>query len=75
MIVNGKDIMERAIDTYGKEKQLLKAVEEMSELQKELCKAVVRGCPAYALTSINEEIADVEIMLEQACRWKKLGRR
>lgn len=72
MAVNGKaivdraiNVMERAIDAYGKEMQLVKAVEEMSELQKELCKAVVRGVPAYALPGINEEMADVEIMLEQ----------
>lgn len=55
------DIYKKAIETYGKEVQIIVAIEEMSELQKELCK--------YFRVNINthiaEEIADVEIMMEQ----------
>lgn len=51
---------------YGKESQSIVAIEELSELQKELCK-MLRGIgnPEH----LAEEIADVEIML---CQIKEL---
>lgn len=51
-----------ALDRWGKEAQIRMVFEEMSELQKELCKRM-RG--ADNLEAIAEEIADVRIMLEQ----------
>lgn len=56
-------IYRRAIEKYGEDAQLWMVIEEMSELAKEICK-YQRGkrCPA----DIADEIADVEIMLEQA---------
>lgn len=56
------NIYERALAHYGAETQTLMMFEEMSELQKELCKHA-RG--ADNVDAIAEEIADVEIMLEQ----------
>lgn len=55
-------ILELAIKKYGPEMQKTVAVEEMSELIKEICKDK-RGNDNYL--PISEEIADVEIMLEQ----------
>lgn len=55
-------VLRKAIETYGAEHQQLIAIEEMSELQKELCKQY-RGFENRE--HIIEEIADVEIMLEQ----------
>lgn len=66
--IHGCDLMREAaerikrMDTYGSMSQIVMVFEEMSELQKELCK-YLRG--KYALENISEEIADVEIMLEQ----------
>lgn len=57
-----KRTLERAIAHYGEHMQMVVAMEEMSELQKELAKAI-RGKPNRK--AIAEEIADVEIMLEQ----------
>lgn len=57
-----KDIFRSAIDTYGEVMQINVAFEEMSELQKELCKHL-RGSGSQE--NIAEEIADVEIMMEQ----------
>ena len=57
-----KDIFRSAIDTYGAVMQITVAFEEMSELQKELCK-YLRGSGSQE--NIAEEIADVEIMMEQ----------
>lgn len=51
-----------ALDTWGPDAQTLMVMEEMSELQKELCKHA-RG--KDNLEAIVEEIADVQIMLEQ----------
>ena len=51
-----------ALSTFGPEVQTLMVMEEMAELQKELCKHA-RG--AQNVSRIAEEIADVRIMLEQ----------
>ena len=54
--------LEKAIATYGKDMQLTVAVEELSELIKEICKSK-RG--AENREAIIEEMADCYIMLEQ----------
>lgn len=51
-----------AVDTWGQDAQAKMLLEEMAELQKEICKAW-RGKQNTA--EIAEEVADVEIMLEQ----------
>lgn len=61
-----KEILERAIDTYGMQAQVDMCLEEMSELAKALLK-MRRGGGDFAekLASIQEEIADVQIMIDQ----------
>lgn len=78
-----KEVLEAALSAYGSEIQRAVAIEELSELQKELCKSL-RG--QTDRQHIAEEIADVQIMLEQmmilyelhydvvAWRWKKVDR-
>lgn len=56
------DTYTEAVRAYGKQSQLMIAIEEMSELAKELSKNFRGADNAKALA---EEIADVEIMLEQ----------
>lgn len=56
------EVLRRALGTYGSVLQIVVTMEEMSELQKELCKNL-RG--RGSIEHIAEEIADVEIMLEQ----------
>lgn len=58
----GMKTLERAIEVYGKDMQLTVAVEELSELIKELCKHK-RG--SENREAIIEELADCCIMLEQ----------
>lgn len=60
--MNRTEIMRQAIRTYGAQAQEMVLLEEMSELQKEICK-YWRG--RDNTRAIAEEIADVEIMLEQ----------
>lgn len=55
-------VLEQAILTYGRESQLNIAIEEMSELTKEICKYKRRN---ENQAEIIEEMADVYIMLEQ----------
>lgn len=57
-----REVLQEAIDRYGTESQLMMVLEEMSELQKEICKWF-RG-KRYP-DAIADEVADVEIMLEQ----------
>ncbi len=54
--------LEKAIETYGKDMQLTVAVEEFSELIKEICK-YKRG--ADNRDNIIEEMTDCYIMLAQ----------
>ena len=56
------DVLSKAIRKFGFDMQQAIAIEEMSELTKELCK-YKRGAENFK--QIAEEIADVEIMLEQ----------
>jgi hypothetical protein len=51
-----------AAETFGKFNQLVVAIEELSEVQKELCKAL--RCEIH-LGHLAEEVADATIMLEQ----------
>lgn len=55
-------VYRRAIETFGEDAQLWMVIEEMSELAKEICK-FQRG--KHSLVDIADEIADVQIMLEQ----------
>lgn len=57
-----RKMCERAIGHYGVLSQMVIAIEEMSEVQKELCKQL-RG--AKDLGGLIEEIADAAIMLYQ----------
>lgn len=67
-------LYQRAVELWGQEGQENMAIEEMSELTKELCKLKrVRGIgqplrnpiPQTTIDNIIEEIADVEITVEQ----------
>lgn len=57
-----EEVLKNAIATWGADLQLNVAIEELSELTKEICKNK-RG--ADNVDHIAEEVADVEIMLEQ----------
>lgn len=59
-------IYHKAIETYGDKKQIIVAIEEMSELTKVLCKFLRQDEPASDLwDNLKEEMADAQIMLEQ----------
>ena len=71
-----EEILCRAIKVWGDKQQVIKAIEEMQELSKALCKwlnldvKVVNGSLSESKLrdSIDEEIADVYIMLDQLRR-------
>ncbi len=65
MIIGAKEIFKEMILKFG-DKQVIVAIEELSELQKELCKNL-RG--KENASEVAEEIADVYIMLEQMKIW------
>lgn len=65
-----RDIMRLAIDTYGEVNQTDKAIEEMAELTKALIKLKQVNLGDYEeqtfkVMNVEEEIADVLIMMEQ----------
>lgn len=51
-----------AVNKYGADSQVKKAIEELAELQVELCHYL---CGRGELSHISEEMADVQIMIEQ----------
>lgn len=57
-----REVFVKALETFGPDAQITMVMEEMAELQKELCK-YRRGSDNY--DHIAEEIADVSIMLDQ----------
>ena len=61
------DLYERAIEKFGEEKQIQKAIEEMGELIVELSRALIAGGvrDEHLLANIREELADVCVMTDQ----------
>lgn len=57
-----REICAAAVETYGFEDQMLQAIEELSELQRAITRAI--KAPADR-DNLHEEVADVEIMLMQ----------
>nr|DAU67409.1 MAG TPA: nucleoside triphosphate pyrophosphohydrolase [Caudoviricetes sp.] len=57
-----QEVYRQARDVFGAQAQLVVALEELSEAQKEICK-FLRG--KGDLDHLTEEIADAQIMLEQ----------
>jgi NTP pyrophosphatase (non-canonical NTP hydrolase) len=58
-----KEILQKAINTFGANQQIIKAMEELGELNTALARYFTKSKSNTA--NINEEIADVEIMLSQ----------
>jgi protein tyrosine phosphatase len=59
--IEREEVYEKLFDKYG-DMQVIVAIEELSELQKELCKLLRNKGKKE---NIIEEVADVTIMLEQ----------
>lgn len=59
------EIYRLALDRYGIGAQCVVAIEELSELQKEICKQI-RG--SGDLNALAEEVADAKIMIEQVIK-------
>lgn len=61
-------LLEHAIRLYGEPAQMDMAIEEMAELTKAICKVKRASCAAEAAAALEnavEEMADVQIMLDQ----------
>lgn len=60
--MENKELYQQVTDKWGVDAQLTKAIEELSELIKEICKDKL---DIGITENIAEEVADVEIMCEQ----------
>lgn len=64
MIMNEeKDILQKAINTFGSSQQIIKSIEELGELSTALARYFDKN--KFDIDNICEEMVDVEIMLEQ----------
>ena len=61
--MNEKKLYEKVFETYGKEAQIIKAIEEMAELSVSLCGHKLNKENAAA--EVQNELADCIIMLDQ----------
>lgn len=59
------EICQAAVKKFGRVSQVLKAVEELTELARALVRDLPINAPEEAEVNVCEEIADVEIMLTQ----------
>ena len=59
-----REELQKIINTYGKKLQLIQAVEELSELQKAVCK-YLKNPDLNEINNLTEEMADVQVMLDQ----------
>lgn len=62
--MNRNELYQEALKRWGEGSQSMMAIEEMSELTKELSKTLRFGI-SKTIENVTEEIADVEIMLAQ----------
>lgn len=60
--MRGRQTLGRAIQTYGRKRQIDKAIEEMAELTAALLHYRERG---GSVDAVREEIADAGIMIDQ----------
>lgn len=60
-----QEVYAKAIEKFGEYPQIIQAVQELAELQKELTKYCLKSHDDTLISKIAEEMADVEIMLEQ----------
>jgi len=65
MNVEAQIVCKRAIDKWGRDKQLDMAIEELSELTKAIVKYRRHGWNAVWRIKVLEEVADVELMCTQ----------
>lgn len=68
-----EEIIKSAIDTFGKDLQMVVAIEEMTELTKVITKVLRYGMKKHYRNDAKEEIADVMIMLLQLMRMFELS--
>ena len=59
------DFYNKIIEKFGENNQVLKCVEELNELAQVLCKLNSADTGGVTFENVVEEIADVEIMLNQ----------
>lgn len=69
-MIDYKTMYKQLFEKYDT-KQIIVAIEELSELQKELCK-MLRKDNTDNIEHIKEEIADVSIMLDQLTYYFKI---
>ena len=74
-MMNTKELYKLAIKTFGKDAQILMAIEEMAELMVELSHLIRKKYDNFGVFQgkLSEEIADVQIMTEQIIEMHKLG--
>lgn len=73
--MDAKSIYWAALDVYGLRSQLIVAIEECAELQKEITKLLRADPDTAEVAHLSEEIADTLIMLEQLQEFFSLSRR
>lgn len=67
--MTAKETMYKAINTYGVENQMIKTVEELSELSQALCKSLIRLNYTKEKISLEDDLKSVDNILK---KWQML---
>ena len=59
------EICAAAVKRFGPRDQILKAIEELAELQRALARYSAKWMDERSVANVHEEVADVEIMMAQ----------
>lgn len=59
------EICAAAVKRFGPRDQILKAIEELAELQRALARYSAKWMDERSVADVHEEVADVEIMMAQ----------
>jgi hypothetical protein len=60
-----QQVLISAVETFGEKRQIIKAIEEMAELQQCLARYLLGNTDAGTVMHLKEELADARIMLDQ----------
>ncbi len=60
-----KDLYKECVEAWGVESQLTQTIQECAELIFAITKLTVKGKSAKTINAVREEIADVELMVNQ----------
>lgn len=68
--MTSKEVLKKTINTYSVKNQMIKTVEELSELSQALCKSLVRLNYTKEKTSLEDDLKSVDNIFKEINRYE-----